>query len=93
MLKCCHHVPSQRIQDFQEAFFMFFQYKMWYLLVSEQEKESIIHVRMGWKNLSLVITVCHHSASLMMPIGDPQDGFFYPTLTLMTRFLQSVTLT
>ena len=49
----------------------------------EQEKESIIRVRMGLKNLSLTITVCHHSASLVMPIGDPRDGFFYPTLTLM----------
>ena len=24
----------------------------------------------------------HHWASLMMPNGDPQDGFFYPTITL-----------
>ena len=24
------------------------------------------------------------SASLVMPISDPRDGFFYPTLTLMT---------
>ena len=32
---------------------------------------------------SLGITVCHHSASLMMPNGDPREGFFYPTLTLM----------
>ena len=31
----------------------------------------------------LMIYVCHHSASLMMPIGDPRDRFFYPTLTLM----------
>ena len=36
MLKCCHHVTSQRIQDFLEAFFMFFQYKMWYLVVSNK---------------------------------------------------------
>ena len=47
----------------------------------EQEKESIIRVRMGWKNPTLAITVCHHTASLVMPIGDPRDGFFYPTLT------------
>ena len=32
--------------------------------------------------MSLAITICHHSASLMMPVSDPQDGFFYPTLTL-----------
>ena len=35
------------------------------------------------KNPSLVITTCHRSASLVMPIGDPWDRFFYPTLTLM----------
>ena len=35
------------------------------------------------KNLSLVITVCHLSASLVMPNGDPWDGFFYPILSLM----------
>ena len=29
------------------------------------------------------ITDFHHSASLVMPIGDPRDGFFYPTLRLM----------
>ena len=23
------------------------------------------------------------SANLMIPLGDPQDGFFFPTLTLM----------
>ena len=33
--------------------------------------------------MSLVITVCHHCASLMMPIGYRQDGLFYPTPTLM----------
>ena len=32
---------------------------------------------------TFVITVCHHLASLVMPIGDPQDGFFSPTLTLI----------
>ena len=42
----------------------------------EQEKESSIRVRMGKKNPSLEITDCHHSASLVMPIGDPRDGFF-----------------
>ena len=49
----------------------------------EQEKESIFRVRVGWKNLSLGITVFHHSVSLGMPNGDPRDRFFYPTLTLM----------
>ena len=30
-----------------------------------------------------MITVCHHSAHLVMPNGDPGDRFFYSTLTLM----------
>ena len=38
---------------------------------------------MGWENPSLAVTVCHHPASLVMPMGDPRDGFLYPTLTLM----------
>ena len=54
--------------------------------LDEQEKESIIRVRVGQKNPSLGITICHHSASLVMPNGDPRDGFFYPTLTLMIDF-------
>ena len=34
----------------------------------------------GWdENPSLVITVCHHSASLVMPNGDPRDGFSIPS--------------
>ena len=54
-----------------------------YFKSSEQEKESIIRVRIGKKNPSLAITICYHSASLMMPIGDPWDRFFFPTLTLI----------
>ena len=40
---------------------------------------------LGWdrKNPSLEITVCRHSASLVMPNGDPRDGFFYSNLILM----------
>ena len=52
------------------------------ILSGEQENESIIRVRMG-KNTFLAIPVCHHSASLVMPISDSWDGIFYPTLTLM----------
>ena len=33
--------------------------------------------------MSLVITVRHQSASLVIPIGDPRDRFFYPALILM----------
>ena len=36
----------------------------------------------GVEKSVLVITLWHLSASLMMPNGDPQDGFFSPTLTL-----------
>ena len=35
------------------------------------------------KILSLGITVRHHSASLVMPISDPHDRFFYPHHTPM----------
>ena len=51
-------------------------------MVSEKKNPLFVY---GWdrENPSLVITVCHHSASPVMPIGDPRDGFFYPTLTLM----------
>ena len=49
----------------------------------EQEKECIFSVRMGQKNPSLTVTICHHSASLVMPNGDPRDIFFCPILTLM----------
>ena len=45
--------------------------------------ESISRVMVGWENPSLVITICQHSTSLVMPIGDLRDGFFYPTLTLL----------
>ena len=32
---------------------------------------------------SLGINVCNHWASLVIPNGDPLDGFLYPILTLM----------
>ena len=38
----------------------------------EQEKESIIHLRVGLKNPSPEITVCHHAA-ILVPNGDPRD--------------------
>ena len=47
-------------------------------------------VRMGLKNLSLIITIaaiCHHSASLVMP---NRDRFFNPSLTLMIDSRSSV---
>ena len=32
--------------------------------------------------------ICQHLASLMMPSGDPQDRFFYPTLTLIDSYIE-----
>ena len=49
-------------------------------MVSKKKNHSCEY---GMENLSLLITVCHHSASLVMPIGDPRAGLFYPTLILM----------
>ena len=45
----------------------------------------------GRKKLSPVITICRHSASLVhvMPIGDPWDGFFYPTLNFWGSLIMS----
>ena len=39
MLKLRHHVASQRIQDFLKASFIFFQYKMRYLVVSKKKNQ------------------------------------------------------
>ena len=38
---------------------------------------------MGLKNPPLVITVYHYLARFVLPIGDPRDGFFFPTLKLI----------
>ena len=48
-----------------------------------QERVSIMGVWCGWKNLSIGITFRHHSASLVMPISDPRDRFFYSHHTAM----------
>ena len=53
------------------------------VLSGEQERESIIRMKVGLKNPSIAITILHHSASLVMPIGDRRDGFFNPFLTLI----------
>ena len=66
-------VASLRIWGLLEAYFRIKK------TVVTQGKESIIRVRVGQKNPSLRITVCHHSASLVMPNGDLRDGFFYPS--------------
>ena len=69
------YVASQHIQELLLAFF---NYKD-ALLNGVQEKESIIRVRTVYKNPSLMVTDWHHSASLVMPIGDPRNGFSIPT--------------
>ena len=74
-----YEIASKRIQGLLEAYFKINKSKN----SDEQEKEFIIRVREGYNNLSLWIPVCHHSACLVMPNGDPWDRFFYPTLTLM----------
>ena len=45
MLKCRYHVESQQFQDFLEAFFMAFPYKMWYLVVSKKNNPLFVW---GW---------------------------------------------
>ena len=89
MLQLRNHVSSQRIQNFLEVFLYVIPIKS-ETFSGKQEKESIIRVRMGWKNPSVLIIVCHHSASLIMPIGDPLDGLFYPTLNFFDGFLYSL---
>ena len=42
MLKLRHHVTSQLIQVALEVFFMFFQYKMRYLVVSKKKNPLIV---------------------------------------------------
>ena len=42
MLKLRHHVASQRIQDFLEAFFHVIQYKMRYLVVSKKNNPLFV---------------------------------------------------
>ena len=53
----------------------------------KQGKESLICVEVGYKNLSLEITDCLRSASLMKTNGDHRNVFFNPTLTLMIYIL------
>ena len=44
---------------------------------------QLLNLNRVTKNLSLGITVRHHEASLLMPISDPHDRFFYPHHTPM----------
>ena len=51
------------------------------LKVCKKKNLSCVRGRQNYR--SLQITVWHHSASLMMPDSDPQDGVFYLSLTPM----------
>ena len=70
---------------FSGSLFHVFLYKMRYLVVNRKR----IHYSCedGVENLSLTITACHHSASLVMPIGDPWDDFFLSLPHTYDRFL------
>ena len=60
----------------------YYENQMW--LIKRYARKSIYHGCMVWiEKLSLEITVRHHSASLVMPISDPRDRFFYPHHTPM----------
>ena len=73
-----HMLASQHIQELQEVFL---KIKMLYLLVNKKKNHLLVR---GWdRKMSLMITVCHHLASLVMPISNPRHRFFYTTLTLM----------
>ena len=70
---------SQHIQELMGAFFEYEKA----IFNGEHGNKSIIYVRMGKKNLFLAITICHHSASLVMPNSDSQDRFFCLTLMMI----------
>ena len=84
---CQIYVASQRIQELLEAFFTFSNKNK--VLSGEHGNESIICVRKGYKNTSLAITICHHSASLVMLISDLWDGFSIPPSHLCWIFIIS----
>ena len=49
----------------------------------KKKKKSLMGGRGRQKNLFIAIIVWHHSANLVMPDIDPQDGFFYLPLPPM----------
>ena len=56
------------IQDFLEAFFMFFPYKMGYLVVSKKKNPLFVW---GWDRKSVPL-------DLVMPIDDPWISLSHP---------------
>ena len=59
-----------RLSAYYELLGAFILYSEHALFNGEEEKESIIIVRMGKKNTSFLISICHHSSSLAMPNSD-----------------------
>ena len=53
------------------------------MVFSDEQETKIYYLYSAGLEKSVPLDHCHHSASLVMPNGDPRDGFFYPTLTLM----------
>ena len=64
-------------KDFLEFFFMFFQYKMRYIVVITKKNPLLVC------GCDKQICPTGSLASFVMPIIAPQDRFFYPTLTLL----------
>ena len=63
--------------------FILVQFRCIHIYTALSKKKNPLFV-FRWDGKSiLTITICHHSASLVMPNGDPRNGFFYPTRTLM----------
>ena len=85
-------MASQRIQEFLRAFF-----KIQNAVFNGEQEKRIYNSYKDWiENLFLVITVCHHLASLVMPYSDPRvwiflshhhthDGFLYCTHKLIAN--------
>ena len=76
------HIASQRIRELLGAFF---KHKMRHFMVHfmvSKKKNPLFALRWDRK-IRPSRSVCHHSASLVMPNRDPRDGFFYPIFTLM----------
>ena len=80
MLKLCHHIMLH-FRVFRNLWGPFNNYKN--AVFNDEQKRSIIFVRMWLNNPSFVFIICHHSASLMVPNGDLRNRRFYPTPTLI----------
>ena len=52
-----------------------------------KKKNPLIVWEWDRKLLYLGITIRHHLASLVIPIGDPRNRFVYPNLTLMMDYI------